>query len=248
MKSLDDLDHWIGGMVRRWTSRVSGAPHAPETLEIRREILTDIRNRIEPRGNGGYFFPYNTIAVHVASPFPDEDDWLGQDVRELLSAAGCPIPANLTVTIETTEDQEVAPFRIDYSRAKSASAVTPAARPRARLIVIRGKSDVPELEIDANQVNIGRMKEVRGERGDLRRRNDLAFDESETTVSREQAAIRYDAGSGKYRLHDYLSQRPTIVLREGRLIEVPRDPTRGVQLKSGDEIHIGEARLRFELT
>jgi pSer/pThr/pTyr-binding forkhead associated (FHA) protein len=72
----------------------------------------------------------------------------------------------------------------------------------------------------------------------------VAFAETETTVSREHAHIRYDAESGKYRLYDSGSQRGTSIFRDGRRLEAPR--VRGVQLRSGDEIHVGDARVRFE--
>jgi pSer/pThr/pTyr-binding forkhead associated (FHA) protein len=74
----------------------------------------------------------------------------------------------------------------------------------------------------------------------------LAFSETETTVSREHACIRYDREAGVYRIFDTHSQRGTFVLRGGRRIDVPRGGAAGVQLKSGDEIHLGNARVRFE--
>ncbi len=89
------------------------------------------------------------------------------------------------------------------------------------------------------------MKEVVGEKEGLRRRNDVAFAENETSVSREHAVIRYDQQSGRYRLYDTGSQRGTVVFRSGRKLDVPRGSA-GVQLRSGDEIHLGNARLLFE--
>jgi hypothetical protein len=37
-------------------------------------------------------------------------------------------------------------------------------------------------------------------------------------------------------------------MREGRSIEVPGGNTRGVRLRSGDEIYFGQACLRFEIS
>ena len=50
MKSLEQLDSWISSKVRAWSSRISGAPKSAELLEIRRDILNDIRDHIQPRG------------------------------------------------------------------------------------------------------------------------------------------------------------------------------------------------------
>src|SRR5207253_7048066 len=137
-------------------------------------------------------------------------------------------------------------YNIDYEHRKPEvkHAAPPSARPPMKLTVVRGEADAGEYAIDAERVNIGRLKEVVGEKDGLRRRNDVAFAETETTVSREHAHIRYDAESGKYRLYDSGSQRGTSIFRGGRRLEAPR--VRGVQLRSGDEIHVGDARLKFE--
>jgi predicted component of type VI protein secretion system len=119
-------------------------------------------------------------------------------------------------------------------------------RPHAKLAILRGEADIAEYTIQADRVNIGRLKEVIGDKDGLRRRNDIAFADNETTVSREHAYIRYDAESGNFRLYDSLSQRGTSVFRDGRRFEVPKGVTHGFQLRSGDEIHIGDARIAFE--
>jgi hypothetical protein len=261
MRSLEQLDRWIAGKVKHWTSRISGAPHSRELLEIRRDILEDIRDRIEPRGAGKSLFPYNSIAIRIAAENEEErllreaafaeGDGLEQDISELLSEAHCPIPAGFTVTVEVVEDSALAaasrPFLVDCEHRKGVVERTeaPSSRPAIKLTVVRGQADSAEYAIDAERVNIGRLKEVVGEKDGLRRRNDIAFAETETTVSREHAHIRYDAESGKYRLYDSGSQRGTSIFRDGRRLEAAR--VRGVQLVSGDEIHVGDARVKFEI-
>jgi len=120
------------------------------------------------------------------------------------------------------------------------------ARPNAKLTVLRGEVEPTEYTIQSDRLNIGRLKEVIGEKDGLLRRNDIAFADTETTVSREHAYIRYDPESGKFRLYDSLSQRGTSVFRGGRRFEVPKGLTHGFQLRSGDEIHLGDARIAFE--
>ncbi|MGI8990606.1 MAG: FHA domain-containing protein [Bryobacteraceae bacterium] len=256
MKSLEQLDRWIGGVVKRWSHKVSGGSPAPEVLEIRRDILNEVKDRIQPKGKGEYVFPYNQIAIQIGNPDSGrreaaeaafaEDRSLERDVRDLLSEAGCRLPADFTVSVEITADETAQPFRIAFHRKKAAGKPAPS-RPAARLSVVRGRSETPQIDIHADRVNLGRLKEVIDERGSLRRRNDIAFAESETTVSREHAYIRFDPVTGKFRIYDYMSQRETSIFRDGRRIEVPRASARGVQLQSGDEIHLGDARVRFAI-
>lgn len=264
MKSLEYLDGWIANKIRAWSARIPGTPKSQELLEIRRDILNDVREHIQPRGEGKTLFPYNVIAIEMAAENSSrravlgqafgQDNDLEQTISALLQEARCPQPANLQLTVTVTEDADVAAsgrlFRIDYSSVKAATAPTAAsitARPPAKLTVVRGEADEPEYRIDADRVNIGRLKEVVSDKDGLRRRNHVSFGETETTVSREHAFIRYDSDTGKFRLYDSMSARGTIVFRDGRRFEVPKGPAHGFQLRSGDEIHLGTARLRFEI-
>jgi FHA domain len=251
----------MAGKIKHWSSRVGGPPQARELLEIRRDILEDIRDAIEPAGEGRSIFPYNNIMVRIAAADQEqaslfqaafaEGNALESDVHELLAEAGCLPPAGFVVAATTVEDPALAvferPFRIDYSTRKGQAKTPGTRRPAARLTVIRGAADAPEYEIRSDRVNIGRMKEVVDEKDGLRRRNDIAFAETETSVSREHAYIRYDAEIGQFRLYDNRSQRGASVFRDGRRLEAPRGAGRGLQLRSGDEIHLGEARLLFEM-
>jgi hypothetical protein len=258
MKSLEQLDSWISSKVRAWSSRISGAPQSAELLEIRRDILNDVRDHIQPRGQGKSVFPYNTISIRIAAEdagqqalleqaFTQDDD-LEQTISALLIEAGCSLPAGLHTTVVVAEGVEPK-FRVDYSNVKSPAAAPaiPNSRPAAKLTVILGEADATEHIIDSDRVNIGRLKEVISDKDGLRRRNHISFSETETTVSREHAFIRYDSESGKFRLYDSMSQRGTNVFRDGRRFEVPKGPTHGFQLRSGDEIHLGSARLRFDI-
>jgi hypothetical protein len=258
MKSLDQLDSWITHKVRAWSSRLSGAPESRELLEIRRDILNDVRDHIQPRGEGKNVFPYNVISIQIATEDStqqvlleqafSQDNELQQTITALLAEAGCIPPAGMQVTIEIAESAGP-PLRIAYSNSKSAATpAKPAERPNAKLTILSGQADGTEYIIAGDRINIGRLKEVISDKDGLRRRNDVSFDETETTVSREHAYIRYDAESGKFRLYDSMSQRGTNVFREGRRFEVPKGPTHGFQLRSGDEIHLGSARLRFDIT
>ncbi len=258
MRSLEQLDRWIAGKVKNWTSRMAGTPGGKELLEIRREILEDVRDRIEALGQGHCLFPYNNVVVRIAAREQGERQMLEaafgegggleRDIAGLLKEAGCAIPAGFAVIVANSEDAEAGaarPFQIEYSNRKAAL-VERGKRPPIKLTVLRGEADAAEYSLAAERVNLGRLKEVLGEKEGLRRINDVAFADTETSVSREHAYIRYDQETGKFRVYDSGSQRGTSVYRDGRRVDVPRGPTRGVQLQAGDEIHLGEARVRFD--
>jgi hypothetical protein len=271
MRSLEKIDQWIAGKVKHWTSLVSGDPPRKELLEIRRDILEDVHRKIQPKGGGRSVFPYQGIAIRIAAENAEQqelrkgvftgEDGLESDIKDLLKEAGCSVPSMFPIEVLVVEDDELAgttqPFAIEYTAVQApapAAAPTAAAhkapsagRPPVKLTVLRGTAEPPELSGNLERINIGRLKDVFGERDGLRRRNDIAFADTETSVSREHAYIRYQAAEGRFRLYDSGSQRGASVYRDGRRIEVPRGPTRGVQLQSGDEIHLGEALLRFEI-
>ncbi len=258
MRSIEQLDAWIAAKVKAWSSRVSGAPGGGELLEVRRDILGDVRDHIHAKGQGRSLFPYSRVSIRVAAENREQqtlyegalgEGGMEEDVRGLLREADCPVPAGFNVSVSVIEDATLAlsrrPFAIDYSNAAVAK-LDRNARPKAKLTIVRGQADMAEYPIQSDRVNIGRLQEVVGAKDGLRRRNHVAFADTETTVSREHAHIRYDAESGKFRLYDSGSQRGTSVFREGRRLEVPKGVTHGLQLRSGDEIHLGEARLVFE--
>jgi hypothetical protein len=249
MRSLRDLDRWIADKVKQHLS--SGAPRKKELLEVRRDLLEDVRAHIQQKGAGKTLFPHNALTAHISVQDEAEAENLGatsealeSDVRELLVEAGCPVPA-LTLELDIKVEEQTS-FTVEYFR-RTIAAPKPVERPSAKLVVLNGACEPTELAIATNRVNIGRLKEVLSERDGLRRRNDLAFSETEVTVSREHAYIVYDGAAGKFRLCDYQSTRGTAVFRDGRRIEVPRASPRGVPLQSGDEIHLGAARVQFQI-
>jgi hypothetical protein len=261
MRSLEQLDSWISRKVRTWSSRTAGSSRRAELLEIRRDILSEIRDHIQAKGEGKSIFPYNRVVISMAAQDSAEQAVLeeafsqGAELQEticaLLSEAGCPVPAGFEVTVSVLPDAPLAfdrhPFDIKFHNAKlQLKGAAPNTRPPAKLIVIAGDADAPEYSIDSDQTNLGRLKEVLSDKDGLRRRNHVAFAETETTVSREHAFIRYDSDTGRFRVFDCVSHRGTRVFRDGRRFDVPKGPSRGLQLQPGDEIHLGNARLRFE--
>jgi FHA domain len=255
MKPLRNIDRWIGKSLERISAQIAGGRQPKEALEIRRDILNEIRDRIEPLGEGEYLFPYQQLWVHInAADAPQletfeaaflDDGGLEAQVKELLVEAGC--KGNLALTVDVKQSQGE-PYVIEYRRAPKkgeAVAATSLKRPAAWIHVLKGNTEKNEYFFSKNILYLGRLKEVASRDGSVRRRNDVAFDDAENTISREHAHIEFE--DGKFRLFHDSGERPTRLFRDGRAVPVPASG-RGAQLRSGDEIHLGEARLRFEVS
>ena len=104
--------------------------------------------------------------------------------------------------------------------------------------------------MDRPRVNMGREAEITDALGRAIRRNELYFPEqaheANRSVSRSHAHIGFDASTGEWRIFDDGSSIGTALFREGRRIDVPAHAGRGVALRPGDEIYLGQVRLQFE--
>ncbi len=262
MKSLERVDRWIGKHFERWSANLAGGDHPKETLEIRREILTAIGDKVEAKGGGEYVFPYSEITVKLFAQDADrqaaleasfaDEDALQSNVRDMLRDAGCAadsVTVKVEAVVEPDLQPDAQPFQLTFKRLEKPAkglSVTPAkVRPAAWLYVVKGSAERPEYFIGKDVFYVGRLKEVSAKLGGLRRRNDVAFDDAETSVSREHAHIHFE--EGKFRLFHDSGEAGTRIFRDGHAVALPATGTRGTQLRSGDEIHLGDARLRFEV-
>ena len=118
------------------------------------------------------------------------------------------------------------------------------------LIVIGGKADRRRFAFAGNRIDIGRGADVVDSMHRLLRRNLIAFnddgDDATQTVSRRHAHILYRESSHEYRVYDDNSARGTSIVRNGATIPVPPG-SRGVRLRSGDELLVGRARLQVAI-
>jgi hypothetical protein len=252
MKPLDKLEQMLGGVFRKIPA---GGSQAWEPIEIRREMVREITEHVQSKGGGEYFFPFAEVAIEIFARDATEQQTLEalldsaeltEELRSQLGARGCKAD-NVTALIDVIQievgDETAKPFRIEYRRKRVEH---PSARPAARLVVLQGTATEKELVIDRDLVYVGRLNEVKSKAGGLARRNDLAFADTETTVSRKHARLRYHPTEGKFRVYnDPACSLGTQVFRDGRILVC--DSTRGVQLQSGDELHLGNAQIRFEI-
>ena len=240
-------------------------PGAREAIELYRDALDQIAARATPGKRGGRLFPFNliTIELHAADPERKavletlfDPGQLGNDIRSTLEGSRITPPAELNVAVRYPEGSPVEMRILCERTEKSAKPETPAPLPApssiprpACLLTITGVSSVPKLRLDRSRINLGREEEVLDVSGRPIRRNELSFPETaheaNGTVSRAHAHISFDAAAGLWRIFDDGSSLGTSLFRAGRRIEVPAHGGRGVALRPGDEIYLGQVRLRF---
>ncbi|MBV8818488.1 MAG: FHA domain-containing protein [Acidobacteriaceae bacterium] len=223
-------------------------------IEIRQAVVREVDDRIESRGKGDFFLPFEKIEVQVFAPTPERrdallaafsNDTLESEVLALLTTRRCRTRPEVTVQVIENPSLSAAdqPWSIKWIRQGDQPAPS---RPKAVLKVLQGKSDTPEVAIERDRVYLGRLKDVKDRRNGVVRRNDVAFDDSETTIARRHAMLVWSPDSGGFRLlNDPSNALGTTILRGGTVIQC--DSVRGVQIQSADEIAIGNGRVLFEL-
>jgi FHA domain len=234
-----------------------------EPLEIVHAILDIVEREIQPGGRGTRVFPFNRIDVSVLAPSREArgrleavfggETPLPARIVDRLQSAGCPT-ADLVVTIDYAargqKNWRAREFDVAFGRVPepivehSAGDPTPT---RIEVTVSRGVAERRTYSFLAHRIDLGRCTEVRDSQNRLVRTNHVAFTEGSgdvnQSVSRQHAHIAYEPRTGQFRLHDDGSGHGTGIVRDGRTVDVPRG-LRGVRLQSGDEIVLGEARLR----
>jgi hypothetical protein len=141
-------------------------------------------------------------------------------------------------------------FRIALARVGPADRIPRGPAIRIDLAVINGTASGESYSFSSLPIAIGRGADVRNGRQQLLRINDVAFIEGDgdvnRTVSRRHARIELDSRTRRPRLIDDNSAQGTSIIRGGRGIVVPKG-SRGLGLQSGDEIVLGQARLRVTM-
>jgi len=245
------------------TSRLS--EEAPEIAEIRLAVLDTVKTASH-RAGSVRVFPFETVRILLRG-IPKEQsaafesgvlaEFLDADLREALARSSIRFSENLRIELRTTPELPVTGEQwivVEISKAdreKAPEQESARARRAARIAVVEGAANVPELPLTKARINIGRSTNVYRSEGPSRK-NDLAFvedNEINRTVSREHAHIRVDKASGEHRLYNDRWYKPAAncglwILRDGLSRPVHRGE-RGVALKSGDEIHLGRAVVKF---
>src|SRR5690242_18900818 len=160
---------------------------SPEVAEIRIAVLDEIKKKIQ-RAGGKALFPYNIVRIRIRAAASDaavfERDFFRrffeEEVRKSLSREVCRFPEDLHVEIRATDQDtgEESWLRIEtLAEDLELESEEPArSRRAAKLVVVAGAANKPEIALQKARTNIGRLVDVYKAEG-LSRRNDLAFAE-----------------------------------------------------------------------
>jgi hypothetical protein len=236
-----------------------GGPLGPDAkpLEIRAAVVDAIETRVEPIGRGRRALPSNRIIVRVLArttgdrsslelTFADLD----AKVRERLQEICCepPHPFDVSVSYLKKAPSDWADgqlFSVDcQSRVKAGPSSPSSAVPWVRVNVLKGTATKKVYTFKELTILMGRTPEVRESAG-RGRRNHVAFEDANSSVSRAHARLKFDPVRRKYQLLDEGSVHGTLIVRQGETIHVPKRDPRGVLVQSGDEIQLGEASVRL---
>ena len=259
------LESRIARTLDSAAQRVAGTG-AREPLEIAHAIVEALEQEVQPAGRGTHVFPFNRLELSVVAPSRaararleavfDGETSLQDMILDRLRSAGCEVSglAVTTAFVPHAESQWTNPdFHLEFARETGTDRVAAHADSRPgglELTIVHGSAEKAAYTLTLSRIDLGRCAEVRDSRNRLIRTNHVAFadgaGELNQSVSRRHAHIDYAADSGHYRVYDDRSAHGTGVLRNGRTITVPPG-SRGVRLQSGDEIVLGEARLRVKI-
>jgi hypothetical protein len=243
-------------------------PGSRAAVELYREVLDQIAGRPTAGKRGDRIFPFNLIRIELAAGNAEREAVLQalfevgpltEDIRGTLKEEGVTAPGDLSVSVLYSEAaavevrvtcEKIEKPVIAHAEAPPAPvASAPVTITPARLVTTIGQASAAAFDLNQTRVNLGRENEVVDSLGRTLRRNDLFFTEgaheANASVSRAHAHIRFEVGD--WRIFDDGSSLGTTIVRGGRLIAVPAHAGRGVALRSGDEIYLGQVRLRFEI-
>ena len=270
------LEARLARTVDRAAARVTPAGGgAREPLEIAHAVVEAVEHEVRPAGRGRHLFPFNRIHVLVVAPSKHArarfdatfavEPTLAQRIQTRLETAGC-LPTGLGVRVDyvdTAGQSWMAPdVHVDFDRVdEPLPAPEPAPSPAPALVeepppaveieIAAGQAEQPVYSFQFARIDLGRCTHVRDRRNQLVRTNHVAFADTDDalnqTVSRRHAHLEYSAGEHAYRVYDDGSEQGTVVSRGGRTVVVPPG-ARGVRLQPGDEILLGNARLRVRIT
>ena len=264
LRKARDLEARIAGKFDRTVGDLvqSGAR---EPLEIVHAIVDAVLEEIQSSGRGRRVFPFNSLTLTILTPSRDArarfDAVIGDGpplrdrIAARLQSAGCPaddLEVSLAYESKPKRGWRHPDFHIDFARVDTPAAPPPVvveAKPvRVELSILNGTAERRTYTLAAAaRIDMGRCTEVRDSHHRLIRTNHVAFLERSgdvnQTVSRRHAHLSYEASSRQFRLHDDGSEHGTSIVRHGRTVAVPRG-SRGIRIDSGDEIVLGDARLK----
>jgi hypothetical protein len=254
------LDAAIGELVGR---------EEPAPLEMVHAVLDRAEREIQDIGRGRRVFPFNCVRLYVLASARDKGararieavvagpPSLAERLAERLASHGCAgaaVTTDLVYAKQSAADWRDPRFHVVFDRiaapapAPAVAAPMATAVPRLKLTIVKGTAAQRVFAFSGGRIDVGRRAEVVDQRHRLIRSNHVAFAEDgpdeNQTVSRRHAHI--ELVGEDYRLWDDRSAHGTSIVRGGRTIRVAAG-ARGTKLAAGDEIVLGQARLRVAI-
>jgi hypothetical protein len=240
-----------------------------EAEQTAAKVRQEIMERLEPEiriEDGRRVFPFRKLTIilypsskSVGSEFRRnfiDDCSLAGDMRHALGEMQAQTAPDLDISIELREagastGAQPGPSSLFEMIFLESFEPSDYVIPEITLKVLKGTAEKPVYCTSKDRLLIGCLDEVTDREGRLVRRNNVVFpgggSEINATVGSMHARIWFDFSRRQFRIMDESSRYGTRIVREGRTIEVPADNPRGVGLRTGDEIYVGQACLRFEL-
>jgi len=264
------LESRLAGSIEGRAHAFTGAP-VTQPLEIIEHALAEIAGHVQPAGRGRRTFPFNRVGITFLAPTAESraridalcasEPPLARRLLDRLHASGCDLAdEDVDISIDFTDaagDDWTGPYGLALARVDAAARVpreAPAPELCIDLLITAGAADRGAYSFTTLPVAIGRGSEVRDRQERLVRINHVAFLEAagdgttaNSTVSRRHARIELDADTGRPRVVDDNSAQGTSIIRGGKGIGVPRG-SRGLGLQTGDEIVLGQARIKVTVT
>ena len=252
----------ITGIKKGWSrvkNLLDGRPGSDfKPLDVVAAVLQELEDKVVPAGGGRRVFPHNRIGVKLLLPpgaertdFQVALDDLESKIRKRFQEIDCEAAFPLDVRIQFLKKAPAGwsaeqIFVLDLQKRSPDHPPAATAVVSLRVQVLTAAGVKRTYTFTEPRILLGRTAEISDQRGG-RRRNHVALDEQNTSVSRAHARMVYDTARGGYRLLDEGSTRGTQVIRRGDLIKVPKNDPRGVLLISGDEIQLGDVVLRVTI-
>jgi hypothetical protein len=243
-----------------WQSRKRLKP-----LVLQDDVWHVVFDKLTAIGSGEHVLPSDKMSVVFLTAGRNEENILissfGEDrlqdfLRSKLREERCRQAEGLQVRLDFTAERPAhwadnRDFDISFG-----SAVESGVIPTVTLKVLGGKASKTRFKVTRAAINIGRGREIKDKYGTLIRRNDVDFNDEMTepnnSVSKLHGRIEYSEADGAYYLSDSgfeygLATNGTRLIRGGSLV-AKLNADQKVQLQNGDEIHLGKASVRFEIS
>ena len=257
MNFFEKWDSALEGGLQRLVERSLGRGSSADFLESYSQALEEVETRAMSVG-GGRVFPHKRVVMRFSVATANEAAVLNgifanrkqisKEVRHRLESSGCAVGDVLRIDASAVVGSD-AGLQPAAGQVECEDHLPP--RPGLALCVVEGMAEQGRYAFSEPVVNIGRLAEILDERRFLVRRNHVVFPDRESginaTVSRMHAHIVFDDETGWRRVFDDGSRFGTRIWRNGRIIEVPAGTGGGAWLRDGDELHVGQARMKVEI-